>query len=208
MKTAHLPLVALLAALPLVACRTSGGADGCCPEAESAPAEDTAQPGLVYEIMHFQSLSAGLAANAARRDFAAPPMEREVQVHVDPAANAWIVSATAADLVRVREIAAQLDATTAGADTDVGAEPSSQQVAAWLARRNVDVIHFEHQDAALAANAARQHLGAPDVAEPVILLVDREANSWIALADPRDREHVRAIAARYDRADGPTPRAR
>lgn len=208
MKTARLPLLALSAALPLVACRATGGADGCCPEVESAQAAHPAPPGLVYAVVHFDSLDAGLAASAARRDFAAPPMERDVQVVVDPAENAWIVSATPPDLARVREIAAQLDPTTAGPNTTSDTEPSSQQVAAWLARRSVVVIHFEHQDAALAANAARQHLDAPDVAEPVILLVDRDANSWVALADPRDREHVRAIAARFDLVDGPLPRSR
>lgn len=215
MHTTKLPLLALLAILPLAACRTAASTDDGSPTlGDGPPTLSAPHGGFEYAVVNFGSLDAALAANSARRDFTAPPMEREVQVIVDHAANAWIVSATTADLVRVRQIAAQLDAGAAGPGErsapgqSAAPEPTSKQVASWLARRHAEVILFEHQDAALAANAARQHLGTPDVVEPVILLVDRGANAWIALADPRDREHVLTIAAQYDRVDGPSPRTR
>ncbi len=74
--------------------------------AERAQASAT---GLQTRTFHFVNQDARIAGNNARVEFGCPPMEAVVRVECDPDSNTWLVTATAADMARMAEIAARYD---------------------------------------------------------------------------------------------------
>ncbi len=103
----------LLATLASTACQTDQ------PRQNSARVEQTAS-GMQKKVIHFEYEDARIAANRARVEFGCPPMDSVVRIECDGQSNDWIVTATAADMLRVEEIAARYDKADSPAPAEGG----------------------------------------------------------------------------------------
>ena len=65
----------------------------------------------------------------------------------------------------------------------------------------MEIIVFQHQDASSAANHARAEFGRPPMEGEVQVLCDAVRNCWVVKASASDMQRVKAIAARYDKAE-------